>query len=249
MQRKLSCLGGIPVCGERHVSRLSTRVMAAPLAVVITLTYRMQPVPVLTREGGVSIAADHRRQAACSSMFVSSGMFRCSAEIDGDRAAVTAASYRRRSPQSLMNIVEDDEAGESGEALLAAFERRVQEDGGSTSVREVQRKRLQQDARKAVDDAGAVLNKALDLDGQAAQATSGGRRVAIGTGGVLETNGWRATIAFGMLTILLAFYAAATTDFGDGGSDAGVCIGDVKLCTRAEIENSRIAELVAKNRS
>jgi hypothetical protein len=155
---------------------------------------------------------------------------------------------RRQVNGVLMSSAQDDETDVSGEALLAAFERRVQEDGGSTSVRKVQRERLQQDAKKAVGNAGAVISEALDLDGQAAQASSEGRRVAVGTGGVLETNGWRATVAFGLLTILLAFYAALTTDFGDGGSDAGLCTGDVQLCTRAEIENSRIAEIVAKNR-
>jgi len=159
---------------------------------------------------------------------------------------------RRRAAGAFMSSddeasVSDDEA-ESSEALLVAFARRVQEDGGSTSVRELQLSALKKDAGKAVGDAGQRLNRALDLDGQAAQAPSGGRRVTVGTGGVLETGGWRATVAFGLLTILLAFYAALTTDFGDGGTDAGLCMGDVKLCTREEIENSRIAEIVAKNR-
>ena len=143
--------------------------------------------------------------------------------------------------------VDSDELG--SDALLAAFERRVLEDGGSTSVRELQLAALQKDAEQAVGDAGAVLSKVLDLDGQAAQASSGARRVAVGTGGVLETGGWRATVGFGLLTILLALYAALTTDFGDGGADAGLCTGDVRLCTRQEIENSHIAELVQKNRA
>ena len=141
----------------------------------------------------------------------------------------------------------DASSMDESSTMLEAFERRVLEDGGSTSIRERQIDALKKDAERAVGDAGAVINKALDLDGQAAQASSGGRRVAVGTGGVLETAGWRATVAFGLLIILLSVYAAATTDFGDGGTDAALCMGDVKLCTRQEIENSRIAEIAMKN--
>eukprot|EP00966_Prymnesium_polylepis_P181857 4212887-Prymnesium_polylepis.1 len=138
----------------------------------------------------------------------------------------------------------------SSEELLAAFERRVLEQGGTTSFRELEIQAMKKDARKAVGDAGAVLNKALDLDGQAAQgrAQEGGRRVDVGTGGVLETGGWRATIAGALLIILCAFYAAATTDYGDSSTDVALCMGDVRLCTRQEVENSRIAEIVAQNR-
>ena len=121
----------------------------------------------------------------------------------------------------------------------------VKEEGGVMSVRELAVQGLKNDAGKAA----SAVSKALDLDGQAAQADNP-RRVAVGTGGVLETGGWRATVGFALLTIALALYAAATTDFGeDDGVDpgvAGLCIGRETLCTRAEIENSRAAEAAAR---
>lgn len=141
----------------------------------------------------------------------------------------------------------EDEA--APEDLLASFASSVEANVGSASVRDVQLKAMRDDTGKVVGGVGASINKALDLDGKAGAENYPGQ---VGTpGGILEVGGWRATVAFGLLTVLLAVYAAFTTDFGDGGDELApqqLCTGDPKLCTRKEIENSKIAEIANRNR-
>ena len=141
---------------------------------------------------------------------------------------------------------DDDAASPTDSSLLDAFQERIDEEGGATRLRlSTDADRLSRGAGRLIGDAGSAVNKALDLDGQAAEKNYPGR---VGTpGGVLETGGWRLTVGFAAATIVFALYAAATTDFGDGGADAASCTGDESLCTRKEIENSRLAEIVARN--
>ena len=141
---------------------------------------------------------------------------------------------------------DDDAASPTDSSLLDAFQERIDEEGGATRLSlSTDADRLSRGAGKLISDAGSAVNKALDLDGQAAEKNYPGR---VGTpGGVLETGGWRLTVGFAAATIVFALYAAATTDFGDGGADAASCTGDESLCTRKEIENSRLAEIVARN--
>ena len=152
-------------------------------------------------------------------------------------APLTSKASSRRAGGVLLSeetpSAEDNEEGEA--SMLASFERRGLETGVGTSVRELQMQELRKGATKKVTDAAIGFNKVLDEPGE--------------PGGIMETGGWRLTVGFGLLTILLAFYAAQTTDFGDRlGGDASRCTGDVALCTRAEIDNSRIAEIAARNR-
>ena len=138
------------------------------------------------------------------------------------------------------------EAPDKSVDLLASFASSVEAEGGSTSLRERQLKAIGEDAGTVLGDAGSAITKALDLDGQAAARNYPGR---VGTpGGVLEVGGWRATVAFGFATILFATFTLVTTDFGDGSGPPQLCTGDERLCTRKEIENSRIAEIASRNR-
>lgn len=166
------------------------------------------------------------------------------------RAAIAVRMNDGAKKQSEINdSAENATADEAREDMLALFASSVEAQGGSTSVRDLQFKAMRGGAGRAVDDAGSSINKALDLDGQAGAENYPGQ---VGTpGGILEVGGWRATVAFGFFTILLAVYAAFTTDFGDGTGTSPplqLCRGDERLCTRREIENSRIAEIANRNR-
>ena len=118
---------------------------------------------------------------------------------------------------------DDDAASPTDSSLLDAFQERIDEEGGATRLRlSTDASRLSRGAGKIIGDAGSAVNKALDLDGQAAEKNYPGR---VGTpGGVLETGGWRLTVGFAAATIVFALYAAATTDFGDGGADGGPAV-------------------------
>ena len=109
---------------------------------------------------------------------------------------------------------DDADAFMDGEAdLLSSFAERVEAEGGARRVLlESEASRAAAAAQEAQTKAGAVVTKALDLDGKAAKPSFPGGE------GLLDTNSWRATVAFGSLTILLSLWAALTTDFG--GVDA-----------------------------
>lgn len=165
------------------------------------------------------------------------------------RAPTLVADSPRRSAVVQMNSGEEEsrraavEAPEESADLLASFVSSVEAEGGSTSMQERQLKAIGKDAGKAVSSAGTAINKALDLDGQQAAQNYPGRSKDL-----LEVGGWRATVLFGFVTILFAFNSLFTTDFGDGGAPQQLCTGDERLCTRKEIENSRIAEISSRNR-
>ena len=129
--------------------------------------------------------------------------------------------------------VQEEEDG--NDDLLSSFASRVEEDGGSTSLREYQLKALRDEAGSAVGEASNVLNKALDLDGSSAR-----RSRSLPPQQRTPDFGWLSFVAFCGFTLLAAGWSAVTTDFGDGGGgDAAVCTGDTRFCTQSEIEAAR----------
>ena len=132
------------------------------------------------------------------------------------RVQSPTAEQRAGGARMAMSSDSDDDADAfmDGEAdLLSSFAERVEAEGGARRVLlESEASRAAAAAQEAQTKAGAVVTKALDLDGKAAKPSFPGGE------GLLDTNSWRATVAFGGLTILLSLWAALTTDFG--GVDA-----------------------------
>ena len=116
----------------------------------------------------------------------------------------------------------DDAANEArgggdGDALLASFASRLEEEGGATKLQlENERERASRTVRASSEAAVKGLTKLVDLDSEKVQTAR-----PQGGDGLLDVQSWRLTVAFFVLTIALALFSAATTDFGDGHTELG----------------------------
>ena len=109
----------------------------------------------------------------------------------------------------------EEEEEDSPSELLGAFANRLEEEGGATKLQA--RSEMERAGRVVKDSsakAGRMISNAIDLDSQRTKTAR-----PQGGDGLLDTNSWRLTVGFFVLTIALALFTGARTDFS-GSSTA-----------------------------
>lgn len=116
------------------------------------------------------------------------------------------------------DAAEGSSAGDAaGSALMASFASRLEEEGGAAKLQmQSERERASRAVKQSSSAAVKGLTSLVDLDSEKAKAAR-----PEGGDGLLDVQSWRLTVAFFVLTIGLAFFSAATTDFGDGSTELG----------------------------
>ena len=142
-------------------------------------------------------------------------------------------------PPTPEGSAESASASETDSALLASFASRLEEEGGAAKLQMQSESERASRAVKASSSAAVKgLTSLVDLDSEKAKAAR-----PQGGDGLLDVQSWRLTVGFFVLTIGLACFSAATTDFGDGSTELG---GSGTVEVNRNVDNAGVDYLLGR---